>query len=215
MATRIDLTGQKFGRWVVVRFAEARKSGGAHWLCQCECGTEGIVSGYKLRNGDTVSCGCWRRDSAIEQATTHGLTGSPIYGIWANMRSRTGDPTDPAYANYGGRGITVCDRWQSFEAFHTDMWPTYEPGLSLERVDNGRGYSPDNVIWASAAVQARNKRNNVWITWRGQTRILTDWANLLGLKEATLRKRLKVGWPIDRALTKGADPARLAAIELD
>ncbi|WP_055693344.1 hypothetical protein [Streptomyces prasinopilosus] len=134
-----------------------------------------------------------------------------MYYRWRGMVARTTDPNHRRYADYGGRGITVCERWKSFEAFAEDMGSTFSPELTLERIDNDRGYEPGNCRWATVIEQARNKRSSHLVTFRGQTKTIIEWSELLGLNYDTVRGRLtKQGWSVERTLTTGADPAVLA-----
>lgn len=133
----------------------------------------------------------------------HGADGRPTteYRIWGNMRNRCRNPRNPAYPDYGGRGITVCERWNSFENFLADMGKRPE-GLTLERVDNERGYSPENCVWATPAAQAANRRNAVWLTWNGETLKLKEWAERTGLTVAAIRcRRRLLGWSVEKALS--------------
>jgi hypothetical protein len=125
------------------------------------------------------------------------------------MHERTGNPNSSHFHNYGGRGITVCTRWQAFENFATDMGATFDEALTLERRDVNSGYSPENCYWATAKEQTRNRRNNHVIEWRGRRMVVTDWAELLGLNPNTVVHRLRRGWPVERALTKDANAAVL------
>lgn len=132
---------------------------------------------------------------------THGEShGSRTYRIWTGMRSRCLNPTNHSYARYGGRGVTVCERWTSYEAFLADMG--YAPeGHSIERVDNAGGYEPSNCRWIPMAEQARNKRNNVWITANGITRLLEDWSRETGIAVTTIWMRINArGWTPERAV---------------
>jgi hypothetical protein len=128
------------------------------------------------------------------------------------MIQRTGNPNNPDYPRYGGRGITVCKRWKSFENFADDMGPTFREGLTLERLDVNADYGPDNCTWITIQEQQRNRRNNHPITWRGQTMILSVWEETLGLKRRILGSRLRSGWSVERALTTGADPEAIARL---
>ena len=116
------------------------------------------------------------------------------------MIARTSNPNSPRWANYGGRGITVCDRWREFANFAADMGPTFSPELSLERIDNDRGYEPDNCRWATPTEQARNKRTNHRLEFDGLDLTLQEWAERFGIKKTTLRSRLRLGWSAERAL---------------
>ena len=124
----------------------------------------------------------------------------PERSIWKNMRARCSDPKHAAYANYGGRGITVCQRWESFDSFLADMGPRPE-GMTIERLDPDKDYSPENCIWASRKVQSRNRRDNRRITFGGRTLCLVEWSEETGIPAKTIRRRLKDGWTLERALT--------------
>ena len=200
MPAFMDITGQRFGRLVVVERAENDRNGTAQWLCHCDCGAEKIVKGINLR-GQTRSCGCYHSDQIALRNKTHGLANRPEYVVWLAMKARCYDPKNKRFPRYGARGIEVCSRWlASFEAFYADMGPRPQ-GYTLERKHNDKGYSPCNCIWATRVEQARNRGNNHWISFEGETRCLQEWADLYGLKQPTLSMRLKRGWPIERALT--------------
>lgn len=164
MNARFDLTGKTFGRLTVLSFAGiAARKRAYTWLCQCACGKTKTVISHCLRSGHTRSCGCLSRDVCIERSTIHGMTHTPEFRIWKAMISRCTNPKVKSYRDYGARGITVCDRWKNdFAAFHQDMGNRPSPELTLERVDNERGYEPDNVIWATRLSQNRNRRKRRW-----------------------------------------------------
>lgn len=209
---KIDLTGRTFGRLTVLNEAERNKHKQISWLCRCECGAETVVLGSSLRSGGTRSCGCLIRERVSKGNTRHGMFGTPIYEVWKNMIQRTSNPKNTHYIDYGGRGIAVCDRWKSFENFHADMSAGHAPGLTIDRIDNSRGYELGNCRWATAREQARNTRRSVHMTYGSRTMLLIEWAELTGLNYGTLRQRIHHGWPVERALTEGVDPARLASL---
>lgn len=194
----IDLTGMRFGRLSVVR-RQGKRSGQALWLCQCDCGNEKLVVGYTLRGGMTLSCGCLQKERASEAKTTHGKTRSSAYNTWQLMLYRCADERCRAFKDYGGRGITVCERWRKFENFYADMGDPPN-GKTLDREDNSRGYSPDNCRWATAAEQAVNKRSNVFIEFKGERLCASHWAKRLGLSRRTITKRFAAGLSSEKCL---------------
>lgn len=132
----------------------------------------------------------------------HGLSYTAEYRAWQTMRLRCLEPNNPAYASYGGRGITVCDRWKdSPAAFIEDMGLKPSPKHELDRIDNDRGYEPGNCRWVTRAANDRNRRSNRYLTFRGQRLALAEWCERLNLPRDTVRKRIEAGWSIERALT--------------
>ena len=129
-----------------------------------------------------------------------GWSSTPAYKSWANMLQRCTNPNNPAFADYGGRGITCCVRWETFAYFYADMGDR-PPGLTLERIDNERGYEPGNCRWATRAEQNRNRRGRRLLTHNGETLRISEWAQRLGIAEPKLRERLDKGWPLELALT--------------
>lgn len=205
MPSAIDLTGRKFERLTVLRL-EGRRGRRLFWACKCDCGTEIAVRGSHLTSGGTLSCGCLHserssaRTHVLHAANTKtGLSGSATYSVWCGMRSRCSNPRNAYYAYYGGRGIQVCERWQKFENFVTDMGAKPD-GLTLDRIDNSRGYEPGNCRWVSRRIQQNNRRNNRILTYMGKTATIAEWASALGMKFNTLHNRLDTGWSVAKAL---------------
>jgi hypothetical protein len=193
-----DLTGRVFGRLTVLRRAPnvGRRT---RWIVQCGCGSpEKPVGADCLIDGRTISCGCHRAVSIGNRLRTHGRTHTREYRIWCNMRRRCEDPNNPAYSNYGGRGITVAPEFQTFEGFFACVG--LSNGLSLDRINNDLGYSPSNVRWADRVTQGRNRRSNRLITFNGKTQPLSAWAAEMGLSDRTLAQRVD-SWPLEKAMT--------------
>lgn len=199
----IDLTGRTFGRLTVLHRVETppgRKKAG-YWQCRCSCGETTVVVSGNLRSGNSRSCGCLDREVTSARSTKHGLSQKiPEYRIWSSMRDRCRNPKNPKYSYYGGRGITVCERWDDFSLFLSDMGRRPSPKHSVERVDNSKGYSPDNCIWATKMVQARNTSWNRIITFDGQSLCIADWARMTGLSSDVIEWRRKKGWPPEKIL---------------
>lgn len=208
---RLNLTGQRFGRWLVLRMGfDGRET--LAW-CRCDCGTEGWRKATSIGNGQTRSCGCGqtRRGQAREH---HRRSHSATYSAWNGMRRRCEVASCTEYHRYGGRGIYVCERWQTFSCFVDDLGERPDPGMSLDRIDPDFSYTcgkcrqciavaaPANVRWANAVEQARNRRNAIRVVWQGQTRLLVEWVAALGLNYQTTYMRLvQHGWTPEQAFT--------------
>lgn len=203
----IDLKGQNFGRWHVEELASIIASR-ACWRAKCECGTVRVISGKSLRRGHSKSCGCLKRENIVKRLTTHGLSHTRDHIVWMSMKDRCYNQNGEHYKNYGGRGITVCDRWlygtkemHALTCFVTDMGPRPTSKHTLERVDNDKGYGPDNCKWATRHEQRCNTRSNRRITAFGRTDVVTNFAHAYGIGKDTLAARLNAGMKPETALT--------------
>jgi hypothetical protein len=191
-----DLTGMVFGRLTVNSLSHTR--GQAYWLCKCSCGNNTTVVGWSLRSGVTLSCGCWRSERS-RQPISHGQAGTSTHNIWKTMKARCSNPNGKNYPYYGGRGIRVCDRWQSFELFLLDMGER-PPGTTLDRIDNNGNYEPGNCRWAPPLVQGNNRRGVRKFLIDGVEKTVTEWALARGVPPSVVRSRLGKGHGIEYAL---------------
>jgi len=201
---KLELTGKKFGRLTVLHEVEDKRRS-TYWLCSCECGSQKVICGCSLTRGHTFSCGCYKKDRGIEANTTHGHarmgTSTPTYKTWQSMKYRCMLPTDPSYKDYGGRGISVCERWAtSFENFLLDMGER-PAGTTLDRIDNESGYSVENCRWATIKEQMNNTSKNRFVTYRGTRLTISQLAEQVGMKPTALHRRISLGWDIEDAVT--------------
>lgn len=205
-----DLTGRRFGRLVVRGLAPPEGGGGRRkWLCRCDCGGLKPVYPSRLVSGRVRSCGCLLaatgRRPAYQNAR-HGMTDRPLYQVWRQMIARCHSLRHKQFADYGGRGITVCARWrESFEMFAKDMGPRPSPRHSVDRIDNNRGYELGNARWATQREQSLNTRANVFLEFQGERRTQTEWAEITGIGLMTIRRRLERGWGVEKALLTPVD----------
>lgn len=192
-----DLTGKRFGRLIVESLAPRQpNSRMAFWNCICECGNTCIVNGQMLRLGRVTSCKCWARETTSSRFKRHGLTRTREHRIWVNIRQRCLNPKTPAFKNYGGRGITICDRWMdSFTAFLDDMGPCPD-GMTIDRIDNALGYSKDNCRWTTRLVQNRNSRRSIRVEHQGSIISMRELSNMTGIPYPTLINRHRRGSPL-------------------
>lgn len=196
-----DITGQKFGRLTVLGRKQNDKKN--IWYCQCDCGNTAFVYKHDILTGKTKSCGCLRREVTAAKRKKHKMSHSRLYRIWNAMKERCLCETNPNYGNYGGRGISVCSKWEdNFQAFYDwAMSNGYNDNLTLDRVDVNGNYEPSNCRWSTRKEQNFNKRNNRLLTYNGKTQTLQQWSDEIGMEYTTILYRIEHGWTIEAALT--------------
>lgn len=195
----IDLTNQIFGRLKVIARDSSNATGQTFWICRCDCGNHKSIASYSLKRGKSKSCGCLQKELASKKFTIHGHNRvgrkSPEYDIWGSMIQRCTNPNNKHYPHYGGRGITVCDRWRdSFESFIADVGNRPSPKHSIDRIENDKGYEPGNVRWATKKQQCRNQRSNRVLCIDGVSKCVTEWAESSGIPATAIYQRLNRGW---------------------
>lgn len=200
MKLRHNLIGLRYGRLIVVSFY-GKKGNHYAWNCVCDCGVSKVVTGTNLKTGNTASCGCLKFDGTdIPTEEYKQAVKSPAYKSWHAMITRCTNKNSKDWQRYGKQGIACCDEWLSFKNFYRDMGNRPQ-GTTIDRIDNKKGYSPENCRWATIKEQATNKSSCNYITYNGETKTISEWANLIGLKWETLKARINKGWSIERALT--------------
>ncbi len=207
-----DITNEKFGYLIVISYAGKIKKENA-WLCKCvaildghECGNEKIVLKCNLGKS-TTSCGCInnrKRSEHIKLKTKHNKTNSTEYMIWVTMKQRCYNFKNKQYCDYGGRGITVCDRWlgeHGFENFYEDMGPRQSKEYSIDRIDNNGNYCPENCRWTTMKIQSNNRRNSILLTYQDKTSTINEWANFLNVNYSLLYSRYYRGLTDEQILS--------------
>lgn len=203
-----NISGQTFGRLIAIACVGKNSYGLNQWLCICSCGTETVTLQKTLAAGKTRSCGCiadelFKKNCIDFDTTKHGFSGTVEHKAWKAMHSRCNNPNEHNYVNYGGRGISVCARWGSFENFYADMGERPKSKTSIDRIDNNGNYSPENCRWATQQQQMRNTRLNRVITHDGKTMCLAEWSEYLGIRYGLLSTRINTQkWSAERALTE-------------
>lgn len=200
---RKDLTGQRFGRLTVIRLHD-KLNGYFRWECACDCGTVKIVSGPSLQGG-ARSCGCLLAEHNKDQKV-HGREPRRLYRIWAGMKCRCNDRKNKDFAHYGGRGITFCREWSEFVPFRD--WALangYSDNLTLDRIDVNGNYCPGNCRWVSAKEQANNRTNNRKVSYKGETKNVSEWAKQYGIDAPLFHAAIRRGKTIDEIVSEYAE----------
>jgi hypothetical protein len=200
---RVDVSGKKFGRWKALKLQKISKTGVSYYECLCECGAVRVVARNNLASGMSRSCGCLKRESTIkynkENKVTHGLAKTKALYIWQQMLHRCYLEKNSHYKSYGGRGIKVCKRWHDPTNFFEDMGEPLK-GMSLDRIDNNKGYYKENCRWATREDQANNKRTNRIITVNGENLTMAQAARKYSISYDKLKYRIYAGWPPNKAV---------------
>lgn len=201
-----DLSGKRFGKLTVIKVGNPQiQSNGKpqkRWLCKCDCGNKLLVCTSSLNSGHTTSCGCIKRHVLADKTRKHGKVGTRIYREYMGIKARCYNKNYPGYKNWGGRGIDVCDEWRGehgFENFYNwSMNNGYSDNLTIDRIDNSKGYSPQNCRWTTQIVQANNTRTNVYIEYRGKIQSLSNWCRELNLEYNMIYLRYRRGWNVEK-----------------
>lgn len=197
----VDLTGNIYGKLIVTNFAYRKRSGKNYkyyWVCQCDCGGICTVESNNLKSGITKSCGCYREDFRKK----HSLSRTRIYRTWRNIKNRCKNLNGKDFNRYGGRGIDICNEWLNFDIFYDwAMANGYKENLTIDRIDNNKGYEPSNCRWATMEEQSQNTSKVISITYNNETHSLSKWARITGISRHTLYTRYKKGWDIEKMLT--------------
>lgn len=208
----LDLTGKRFGRLLVLKDTGEKKKRQKVWLCQCDCGnTKKVITSY-LTSGDIKSCGCYRKESELKNLSkiwgkprTHGLSKTKLYRVYSDMKNRCNNTKCKAYKDYGQRGIKVCDEWQeNFMNFYD--WAIksgYKDELSIDRIDNNKGYSPDNCRWATQREQANNTRLTKKVTILGETKTFYEFEKQYGIPAQLMHSRYNKGFRDEKVIYNG------------
>lgn len=190
--------GEKFNLLTAIKFKYKNKRSTQYWLFRCDCGKEKIIRIDGVKAGKVKSCGCLLKKGG---RLKHGMYGTRTYTTWQRMKDRCLNKNNPDYRYYGGRGITICDRWLKFENFYKDMGERPK-NKTLDRIRNSEGYSKENCRWATPKEQQNNTRANHFLTFNNKTQNIQQWSEELGINNMTIYSRIRNGWNVKKALTK-------------
>lgn len=206
MSAKIDLTGKRYGRLIVIGEAKREKGGHLKWECLCDCGNKTVVSGSNLKSGHIRSCGCLAMETHYKHGYAKNGKTERLYSIWRHMIERCHNEKCPSYSNYGARGIFVCEEWRN-DVDTFIKWAKengYKKNLTIDRIDNNKGYCPENCKWSTVSEQANNRRTNNLIEYKGQTKTLMQWLDELDIdiSYTSLQNRFAMGWSAERAFNE-------------
>lgn len=208
--------GDEFGRLTVIAKGEPYRNkhgriAESRWLCRCECGNEKLIYRSSLSTGRTRSCGCLFKDAGTARCAANGKprVRKGAYTSWAQMKSRCNNPSLPEYKNYGGRGIKVCERWDSYDNFLADMGERPK-GHSIDRIYVNGDYTKENCRWATDREQKLNTRRTKILSAFGKSMTMKEWSEVTGLPYSTIALRLRRGKSVEEALSNGKNEVSLS-----
>lgn len=194
MSVKKDCTGRRFGRLVVINWVGTDKWRHSLWECKCDCGNTVVATANNLRSGNTRSCGCKAHEQLVDRNSKHGESKTRLYRIWRGIHTRCENKNRSDSKYYAMSGITVCDEWHSYDAFKT--WSVehgYNDSLSIDRIDNDRGYCPENCRWVTHKQQCNNRRNNIITEYRGQKMTLAEYSDAIGVPYSNIYRTISKG----------------------
>lgn len=207
----IDISGKEFGKLTAIEPIGKSKHNEIIWKCKCVCGKQAEATGINLRRGNTKSCGCLKngllskyeiKDISSENCENTVKENERLYRIWIGVKTRCYNTNSANYKYYGAKGIIVCNEWlHDFQAFYD--WAIangYKDGLTLDRKDNSKGYSPENCKWSTMKEQAQNTSQTIKISCNGETKTISEWSDITGIPKNVIKQRIKKGWDIKKAL---------------
>lgn len=193
-----NLIGERFGRLIVLERTLNSRLGQSMWLCLCDCGIKKVIQGSNLKAGITKSCGCLQSEISSKRLMSHGGYGTGSYNSWHGIKGRCLNKSDKDYFRYGRRGIKICDKWLKFEGFYQDMGDKPEH-MSIDRIDNNKGYYKENCRWATDNQQARNRSDTIFIAYGGKTMSMVEWSEYLNIDYDKFKHRVKtLKWSMDK-----------------
>lgn len=204
-----DKSGKRYNHWVALRFIGVSTDRKYYYEFQCDCGTKKLIREDIVVRGASKSCGC--KDSRISHghcSKKNQCNRTPEYRAWTSMRRRCLQPKAHNYKHYGGRGVSICKRWDEFENFLSDMGFRPHKSLSLHRVENNGNYEPDNCIWGTGEIQATHKRNNLLIEKGGIKKTAYEWSRENQIPVSVIKYRFKNHWPEEMIFSKKSHRGR-------
>jgi len=195
--------GNKYNHLTAIEFVGITDKGHQMWIFECDCKDKAriVTRASYVVSGHTKSCGC---EKLVGHHKKHNMSNTRLYNIYYNMIARCYNENDKSYKDYGAKGTIVCDEWKTgFDSFaEWSLKNGYAEGLTIDRIDNSKGYSPDNCRWVSCKIQQNNRTNNHRLTFNGETHTLSEWETITGISQDNIYARLKLGWSVEKTLTE-------------